>query len=109
MIRRSDPLRRALSGVIAILTLGLSVAMPVLERGSFGALSVESHHDSSRCSPGHDHRLCAQVGANLAAVPVESHRLPDDFVVRSAPPAGESLAPAGSALTGTRSRAPPSD
>ena len=44
-----------------------SVAVPLMERGGFFAhATLESEHDPATCAHPHDHRVCTQVGANLA-------------------------------------------
>jgi len=108
MNRRGDPIRRSISASIGLLTLGLSVAVPVMERGTFvGETAVESHHDPSRCAHAHDHRVCTQVGANLSLAPAEAgHRL-SHVVVRATPPTDVESAPSKSTRDGPPSRAPP--
>ncbi|MBW3533900.1 MAG: hypothetical protein KY453_01570 [Gemmatimonadetes bacterium] len=58
-------LRRLLSPLLASAMLVLSVAVPVLDtdRVSFAPV-VESEHAPDQCVAGHDHTLCAQVGAS---------------------------------------------
>jgi hypothetical protein len=108
MSRRRNPIRSSTSGALALLTLGLSVAAPVLERGTLvGETAVESHHDPSRCAHTHDHRLCTQVGANLSIASTDpGHRLPH-LMLRIAAPADPRSALGESTRKGPRSRAPP--
>jgi hypothetical protein len=88
--------------------LTLSVAVPMIERGSMTAESaVESQHDPARCGHGHDHRICAQVGANLSvATAVHPYRLPH-VTVRLRRPIEPSSTLIKSFLSGPHSRAPP--
>lgn len=108
MNRQGNPIRRTVSSALALLTLGLSVAVPVMERGTIvGATAVESHHDPARCAHHHDHRLCTQVSANLSlATGTVAHRLPHVLVRTAAPPLVRA-APSSSAYEGPPSRAPP--
>jgi hypothetical protein len=108
MNRWRDTFRRTVSATVAGLTLALSVAVPVMERGSLvGESAVESEHDPTRCAHAHDHRVCTQVGANLSlASPAVHHRLLH-VVVRTAPPVDERSTPSRSAREGHPSRAPP--
>ncbi len=107
MNRRRDPFRTGTSVGVALLTLGVSVAAPLLERGAVvGERAIESHHDAARCVHAHDHRVCTQVGANLALAAGESHQRLALVVVRAVP-AAEVEAPGSSALAGPPSRAPP--
>ena len=47
--------------------LFVGAAGPFLDRTDANAGAVvESSHDPESCAPGHDHRLCLQVGANQA-------------------------------------------
>jgi hypothetical protein len=108
MNRRGDPIRRSLSAAIVLLTLGLSVAVPVMERGTLvGETAVESHHDPSRCAHAHDHRVCTQVGANLSLASAKTgHRLPH-LLVRATAPAAAETTPSRSTREGPPPRAPP--
>jgi hypothetical protein len=103
-----DPFRRSLSAVIAVLTVGLSIVVPVMERGALvGGAAIESRHDDSRCAHAHDHRVCTQVGANLSVASAEADHRPARLVVRVALPVDLPSATTSSALEGPPSRAPP--
>ena len=63
---------RTARGAIAIPALLLTslwgVAAPLLERADVPTAPVlESEHDPGSCPAPHDHRLCAQTGANHSA------------------------------------------
>jgi hypothetical protein len=100
--------RGIVSVILSALTLGSSVAVPLLERGGFvGHATVESEHDPTRCPRPHDHRVCTQVGANLAIVSdAQDHRVAHVFV-DAATPGGPSKVTAKPLLEGPPSRAPP--
>jgi hypothetical protein len=103
-----DPFRRSLSAVIAVLTIGLSIAVPVMERGSLvGGTAIESRHDDSRCAHAHDHRVCTQVGANLSITAANADPRSARLVVRVALPVDVPSVDTSSTLEGPPSRAPP--
>ena len=86
MNRQGNPVRRYISAALTLLTFGLSVAVPVMERGSLvGRMAIESEHDPARCAHQHDHRVCTQVGANLSLNSAESAYRPPHVLVHSAP------------------------
>lgn len=86
--------RSAVAVILCALTLGSSVATPLLERDEIShGPTVESEHDPSKCAPRHDHRLCAQVGANHALVASShDHRAAHAVVEAVAPAAPRSTA-----------------
>jgi hypothetical protein len=108
MSRRGDPIRRSISASIVLLTLGLSVAVPVMERGTLvGETAVESDHDASRCAHSHDHRVCTQVSANLSLASAKAdHRLAHVLLRTTGRPSVEG-APSRSTREGPPARAPP--
>ncbi|HSG07110.1 MAG TPA: hypothetical protein VLA36_02045 [Longimicrobiales bacterium] len=101
--------RQVLGTCLSALIVLLSVLVPVLERGDLAqTTTAESRHDPATCSPGHDHILCTQVGANHALPSRQQLRL------RLTPFLGGPVAgDAGSVFTpvledGHPTRAPPS-
>jgi hypothetical protein len=100
--------RRPLGLALCALILGSSVAVPLMERGGFFAhATLESEHDPATCAHRHDHRVCTQVGANLAlAARTHGHRVAHVFV-DSAPLASPRSTTAKPLLEGPPSRAPP--
>jgi hypothetical protein len=63
-----DLLRQSVSVGISVLMLGLTVAVPMLERGELADRPVaESSHAPGTCPTAHDHTVCTQVGANASA------------------------------------------
>jgi len=108
MNRKRDVVRRHFSAGLAVLMLSLSVAVPMLERDGFTADSaVESQHDPARCGHGHDHRICAQVGANLSVTATVQHERLSHGTVRAPLPSAPSSATPKTFLAGPPSRAPP--
>jgi hypothetical protein len=72
MMRFGDAFQQWISVGITALMLTLSVAVPVLERAEVSNETVaESQHDPATCPRGHDHTVCAQIGASVSA-PAES-------------------------------------
>ena len=64
---RERGIRRVLGTCLSALIVSVSVLVPVLERGDLTqTTAAESQHDPATCSPGHNHLLCTQVGANHA-------------------------------------------
>ena len=108
MLRSESRARRPLGIALCALIHGSSVAVPLLERGGFfGHPTLESEHDPSACAHRHDHRVCTQVGANLAlASRTHEERLAHVFV-DVAPPARPRSTTAKPLLEGPPSRAPP--
>jgi hypothetical protein len=54
------------AAALATLLLGLSAALPLMDASRRDEKSpvLESAHDEATCAHGHDHGICAQVGAN---------------------------------------------
>ena len=103
-----SPARSALGLTLCFLTLASSVAVPLLDRGGMVTTpTAESEHDPSRCAPRHDHRVCTQVGANLALASETQHHHVSHVFVASALPEGPREAIAKPLLEGPPSRAPP--
>lgn len=91
-----------------MLLLVLSVAVPVMERGEFLVeLAIESAHDPGRCGHAHDHRICAQVGANFSVAAVSHDYRVAHVVVRLAKSGTPRSALLATVLEGPPSRAPP--
>jgi hypothetical protein len=108
MNRKRDVVRKHASAGLAMLMLTLSVAVPIMERGELVAdTAVESEHDPARCGHPHDHRVCAQVGANLSlAAPAHEVRL-SYVVISLARPDDLQSTVHKRFLAGPPSRAPP--
>jgi hypothetical protein len=112
MMRRGSGVRSAWQSAMGVLlcamTLGTSVTTPLLERDAYsGATTVESEHDLSTCSPKHDHRICAQVSANLAlAAGAQGHHVAH-VLVQLVAPAALPFRDTKPLLEGPPSRAPP--
>ena len=99
---------KSLSAGLAALVLALSVAVPLLERGEFvEQTAVESAHDPGRCGHAHDHRICAQVGANLSIVSASFENRAAHVVVRPPRPAEPRSNLLDTFVEGPPPRAPP--
>lgn len=66
-ILASEVVRRALSPLLAVLILGSGVVAPALDRGGVHGAALEAEHHPSACHRGHDHTICAQLGASRLA------------------------------------------
>jgi hypothetical protein len=98
----------AIATVLCSLTLFASVATPLMERDAFsGGPTVESEHDPKACTPKHDHRVCTQVGADLALVSSAQGHHVAHVLVDVAAPSGPRYSTAKPLLEGPPSRAPP--
>jgi len=99
---------KSLSTGLAMLILSLSVAVPIIDRGEWASGSaIESDHDPGRCGHAHDHRICAQVGANLSVVTAVYDHRPSHVAVRVANPAESRSTLLDSFFERPPSRAPP--
>jgi hypothetical protein len=105
---RSDQARRGISVGISLLMLTLSVAVPVLERGSFfDRPIVEREHNPGDCPSGHDHTVCTQVGANLSLEAASILTELGSAVVTVSPLAAKRVYATGPVDGERHSRAPP--
>ena len=108
MIRSESRLRSALGLTLCALILGSSVAVPLIERGGFMAHpTLESEHDPSTCAHPHDHRVCTQIGANLALVSRTLDHRPAHVVVNTRTRVAPRSTTAKPLLEGPPPRAPP--
>ena len=108
MLRSESRARRPLVLALCALILGSSVAVPLLERGGFfGQAHVESEHDPTTCAHPHDHRVCTQIGANLALASGTHENRLAHVLVDVALPAHPRSTTAKPLLEGPPSRAPP--
>ena len=108
MQRSESRARKPLGIALCALILGSSLAVPLLERGGFFAhATLESEHDPTTCAHPHDHRVCSQIGANLAlASNTHDHRLAH-VLVDVGPPDRPRSTTAKPLLEGPPPRAPP--
>lgn len=107
-MNRDRPLSRCLlGGILAALLPVLGTAVPLLDGGGSAHRTVlEAQHEPGTCPTGHDHTICTQVGANLAA-PAPSPDAARPFAVHQLPATAEAVPNHPSALLGPPSRAPP--
>ena len=74
--------RKALSAVLWTTMLAIWISVPFLEQADLvHDPIIESEHSSSTCPPAHDHTVCTQVVANLAAPSSGTLMKQKDFVV----------------------------
>lgn len=105
---RRDSIRRGISVGISVLMLTLSVAVPVLERGSvFDHPIAEREHNPGDCPSGHDHTVCTQVGANLSLEAASVQTALGTTVVSVSPIAAKRVFATGPVDGDRHSRAPP--
>lgn len=101
-------MRAVLSAGMSLIMLTLSVAVPVLEQDAlFAQPIVENEHSPGECPSGHDHTICAQVGANIAIGSDGADRPLERSAVTVAPVAGAWAHVAAAEDDTNRSRAPP--
>lgn len=108
MPRKAGVPRRPIAVLLAVALVGLSVAVPLLDRGArTGAWVIHGEHPLSSHPHAHDHTICTQHGAGslpqLAVVDVP--RAPDVDVLPS--PAFDARIHSRVHATPLRSRAPP--
>lgn len=108
MTRSGSRTRGLLGLVLCAVTTATSVVAPLMERGGFlSHTAVESEHDPARCASPHDHRICTQVGANMAL----GSRMQDQHVAHvlpeRAPATDARRTSARPVVDGPPSRAPP--
>lgn len=101
-------LRRSLAALLAGLTLGLGVVVPLMDQPDVPrSVIFESQHDPYDCAPAHDHSVCVQLsGSHALPGTAPMSVAPADPVVAdpSEPTPGERASPAA---LGHPSRAPP--
>ena len=99
---------KGVSAGITLLMLTLSVAIPTLERSELANGPVaESEHDPGACPTGHDHTICTQVGANLAAPASGQERELAFALLPAGMPSWTPAIASGALSEGHPSRAPP--
>jgi hypothetical protein len=103
-----DLLRQSVSVGISVLMLGVSVAVPMLERGELADRPVaESSHAPGTCPTAHDHTVCTQVGANAPAPSDAPEQRATPVLPGSWAPDSAPLARAPAFADGHPTRAPP--
>ncbi|MEE2669366.1 MAG: hypothetical protein VYD78_05125 [Gemmatimonadota bacterium] len=109
MMRKKGMRRRqAISVGLSVAMLVTWISVPFLERADLiHETVVESEHNPSTCPPAHDHTVCIQVGANLAAASGGLEQQHQDVVVRDRGPAKVDLFVHSVLAEGHPSRAPP--
>ena len=101
-------IRQAVSVGLSAVMLVIWISVPLLERADLvNEPVVESEHNPSTCPPAHDHTVCTQVVANLAAPSVGLEEQQQDVIVRDLSPAETDILVHSVLSEGHPSRAPP--
>tara|TARA_B100000929_G_scaffold26462_1_gene19680 strand:- start:725 stop:1057 length:333 start_codon:yes stop_codon:yes gene_type:complete len=108
MNQKGKLLRQAVSVGLSAVMLVIWISVPLLERADLVNESVmESEHNPSTCPPAHDHTVCTQVVANLAAPSTVLEKQQQDVIVRHLNPGEADLVVHSVLAEGHPSRAPP--
>ena len=101
-------MHQAVSTCLSTVMLIIWISVPLLERADLvHEPVVESEHNPSTCPPAHDHTVCTQVVANLAAPSVGLEEQQQHVVVRDRDPAEVDIFVHSVLAEGHPSRAPP--
>ena len=105
MNEKGKVIRQAVALGLSAAMLVLWISVPLLEHADLvDEPVVESEHDPSPC---HDHTVCAQVMANLAAPGAGLEKQQQDVVVRHLSPSEVEIVGYSALAEGHPSRAPP--
>jgi len=108
MNQKGKVIRQAVSVGLSAVMLVTSMSVPLLERADVvGEPVVESEHNPSTCPPAHDHTVCTQVVANLAAPSAGQEKQQQDVVIRHLRPSEVDVVVYSVISEGHPSRAPP--
>ena len=108
MNQKGKLLRQAVSVGLSAVMLVIWISVPLLERADLVNESVvESEHNPSTCPPAHDHTVCTQVVANLAAPSAGQEKQQQDVVIRHLRPSEVDVVVYSVISEGHPSRAPP--
>ena len=108
MNKKGKVIRQAVSVGLSAVMLVIWISVPLLERADLvNEPVVESKHNPSTCPPAHDHLICTQVVANLAAPSVGLEEQQQDVIVRDLSPDETDILVHSVLSEGHPSRAPP--
>jgi hypothetical protein len=108
MNQKGKVIRQAVSVGLSAVMLVIWISVPLLERSDLvNDPVVESEHNPSTCLPGHDHTVCTQVVANLAAPSAGQEKQQQDVIVRDLRPSEVDVVVYSVIAEGYPSRAPP--
>ena len=108
MNQKGKVIRQAVSVGLSAVMLVIWISVPLLERSDLvNEPVVESEHNPSTCPPAHDHTVCTQVVANLAAPSAGQEKQQQDVIVRHLSPSEADIVVHSELAEGHPSRAPP--
>ena len=108
MNQEGKVIRQAVSVGLSAVMLVIWISVPLLERSDLVSEPVvESEHNPSTCPPAHDHTICTQVVANLAAPSSGLEKQEQDVIVRHLSPIEADIVVHSVLAEGYPSRAPP--
>ena len=108
MNEKGRVIRQAVALGLSAVMLVLWISVPLLEHADLvDEPVVESEHNPSTCPTAHDHTVCAQVMANLAAPGAGLEKQQQDVVVRHLSPSEVEIVGYSALAEGHPSRAPP--
>ena len=108
MNQKGKVIRQAVSVGLSAVMLVIWISVPLLERADLvNEPIIESEHNPSTCPPAHDHTVCTQVVANLAAPSVGLEEQQQDVIVRDLSPTETDILVHSVLSEGHPSRAPP--
>ena len=108
MNQKRKAVRQAVSVGLSAVMLVIWISVPLLEHADLvNEPVVESEHNPSTCPPAHDHTVCTQVVANLAALSAGLEQQYQDVVVRYPSPIEADIVAHSELAEGHPSRAPP--
>ena len=108
MNQKGNVIRQAVSVGLSAVMLVIWISVPLLERSDLvNEPVVESEHNPSTCPPAHDHTVCTQVVANLAAPSSGLEKQQQAVVVRHLSPVEADILVHSVLAEGHPSRAPP--
>ena len=108
MNQKGKVIRQAVSVGLSAVMLVIWISVPLLEHADLVSEPVvESEHNPSTCPPAHDHTVCTQVVANLAAPSAGLEKQHEDVFVRHLSPIEADIMGHSALAEGHPSIAPP--
>jgi hypothetical protein len=108
MNQKRNVIRQAVSVGLSAVMIVIWISVPLLERADLvNEPVVESEHNPSTCPPAHDHTVCTQVVANLAAPSSGLEKQRQDAIIQDLIPDEADIFVHSVLAEGHPSRAPP--